>query len=744
MSASKLVLRWPSSGFISPLGILLSLLLSFFIVAPASGETPVIPHGEAEVTVDGRLDESAWSQAMVLELPYETSPADNAAATIQTEALLFFTDTHLYVGFRAYDPEPERIRAYYRERGEIFGDDMVSITLDPYNGQRRGYQLFVNPLGVQADIFINELAGSEDGSFEAIWESAGRLTDFGYVVEMAVPFDSLSLPSDDGEMTWGLDLVRFHPRDYSRRLALSPLERGQDCYLCQIRQVKGFRSNAEGRRLEFTPEVSVAGREVPALYGDEIQRDSNVGATVQWAITPGMTLTGTVNPDFSQVAADPIKLDINQPFGIEREERRPFFQESADLFETPMDTVQTRNLVEPADGIKLAGQAGAQAVGLFHVRDRQLNLIRPGVEGASFERRPIDSESTAVRYRRDVLDESAIGLLATRRSATDYENDVLGVDGQLRFSDRDTLRYQWARSDTRDGLDAQEEAIVSSGDARRAQYEHERRHIYGGARHEHRDPGFRADLGFMPQTGFRENRAWLGTRWFGDGGGLLDEADMRIEKRRSDAVADGRPLERRDAVRFELSGISQSKLILYGQEHERWHAGERFEGRRWVTFLELEPFAGLRLRTEARGGQEIDFVGLRDGQSRSVAPGLSADIGRHVEVDLNYQRRHLDVPGGRLFQATTRELRAGWFFGVRTYLRLISQYSEIERNAALYPDGEGEDEVTWANQMTFTWQMDPRTEFIAGYSDRRSGLNQDSLELDARRVFLKMSYAFQI
>ncbi|MEA5446432.1 DUF5916 domain-containing protein [Gammaproteobacteria bacterium AB-CW1] len=713
---------------------------------PVFAERPQVPHTDETITVDGHLDESVWDRALVMELPYETRPGENISAPVRTEALLIYSDTHLYVGFRAYDPAPERIRAYYRARDDIFGNDLVSLTLDPYDGQRRGYQFFVNPLGVQSDLFINELAGTEDSSFEFIWESAGRLTDYGYEVEIAIPFSSLRFPASEDIMTWGLDLVRFYPRDYSRRFALSPLERGQDCYLCQVQRVDGFAGVKAGRSLEFTPEVSLGQREFPRADGEgrETERDSNLGATVQWALTPSLTLTGTVNPDFSQVAADPLELDINQPFGVQRQERRPFFQESADLFQTPMESVQTRNLVEPSDGIKLAGQLGAQAVGFFHVRDRQLNLIRPGPESAEFLRKDLPSESTALRLRRDVMENAGLGMLLTHRSAEDYENSVLSVDGLLRPSRYDTVRYQWSRSETRDRLEPQSASPREEGDARFVRYQHERRNWYLGGSHDHREPGFRADLGFMPQSGFEQNTAWAGSRWYGSGDALLDEADFRLEHRRSDTSADGQPLLRQDEAQLSLRGRWQSRLTLSAWQYEQWHAGERFDGSRRFGRVQVEPVRGLQLSAEAESGDQIDFVGLRSGESTRFAPSLTADIGRHLEVDLRYQRESLDLSAGRLFTATTKELRAAWFLGLRSHVRLISQLVDIERNSDLYPDGQGRDQYSWANQATFTWRLDPRTEFIAGYSDLRGGESRNEMELEGRRLFIKMSYAWQI
>ena len=82
--------------------------------------------------------------------------------------------------------------------------------------QRRGFEFFVNPLGVQMDLFQNEVTGGEDESWDTIWDSAGRLTESGYEVEMTIPFSSIRFPRTDGVQTWGVDAIRIHPRDQRR------------------------------------------------------------------------------------------------------------------------------------------------------------------------------------------------------------------------------------------------------------------------------------------------------------------------------------------------------------------------------------------------------------------------------------------------------------------------------------------------------------------------------------------------
>ena len=142
------------------------------------------------IVIDGVLDEPAWADAAVMELPYEYEPGDNVTPPVRTEGLLTFDSRTLYVAFRAYDPRPEEVRAHLMDRDAIetfVQDDHVIVTVDPFNDQRRAFEFRINPLGVQADAVLNEVEGTEDFSWDIIWHSAGQRTNFGYVVEVAIP-----------------------------------------------------------------------------------------------------------------------------------------------------------------------------------------------------------------------------------------------------------------------------------------------------------------------------------------------------------------------------------------------------------------------------------------------------------------------------------------------------------------------------------------------------------------------------
>jgi hypothetical protein len=112
--------------------------------------------------------------------------------------LLVFDDRCAYFGFRAYDPEPEQIQARLSDRDSIGSDDQVGVNLDTFNDERRDYNFFINPLGVQEDC-IRSSDEDYDLSWDAIWDSAARIHDWGYSAEIAVPFSSIRFQRKDGD-----------------------------------------------------------------------------------------------------------------------------------------------------------------------------------------------------------------------------------------------------------------------------------------------------------------------------------------------------------------------------------------------------------------------------------------------------------------------------------------------------------------------------------------------------------------
>lgn len=233
----------------------------------------------APIRIDGVLDDSAWLGAEVVALAFETQPGENRPAAIATTCRILYDSERLYVGCSAEDPHPEEIRARFTDRDQAYDDDFVGVRLDPFLDRRRSFEFYVNPLGVQMDLFRDDLAAerqggddSEDISWDALWDSAGRITAGGFEVELAIPFSSLRFPPGSAAQTWGIGFSRVRPRRDRLELASEPFDRNRNCSVCQLSTISGFAGVTPGRHLELDPTLTIQRAERRAEVPDGPRR----------------------------------------------------------------------------------------------------------------------------------------------------------------------------------------------------------------------------------------------------------------------------------------------------------------------------------------------------------------------------------------------------------------------------------------------------------------------------------------
>jgi uncharacterized protein DUF5916/cellulose/xylan binding protein with CBM9 domain len=481
-----------------------------------------VPRAAGAIRIDGNLDEAAWSGPPTMELGYETRPAENGPAPVKTEVWITYDDANLYAAFRAHDPDPKQIRARYSDRDNAFNDDFVGFVLDTFNDQRRAFEFFVNPRGVQMDLTQNEMTGNEDSSWDAIWDSAGRITADGYEVEVRIPFSSLRFPSTAAEMTWGIDAVRNYPRGPGYRLALQPLDRGNNCYLCQESSLVGITDVRAARSIELDPTLTASQTAQRSSFPSGAFHDGNpkpeVGLTTQWGMTPNFTLTGAINPDFSQIEADAAQLAVNKQFALFYPEKRPFFLEGADIFETRFQAIYSRNIADPEAGLKLTGKSGKNAFGAIVAVDRQTNFLIPSSQGSALASSDDQNVSTILRYRRDLFGATTGGVFYTGREGDGYHNRMLGGDVLFRWHKAEAFRIELMGSMTQYpqsiAASTGQSADAFNGHALRAVYQHLGREWVYYVLYRDVAKGFRADLGFVPRADFKERGAMLEHAWY--------------------------------------------------------------------------------------------------------------------------------------------------------------------------------------------------------------------------------------
>ena len=716
------------------------------VAAPATSTiVRDIPRASGDIVVDGVLDDAAWSTATPIDLAFEVTPNDNTPAPVKTTARMAYTDDALLIAFHAEDPDPAKLRAFLRDRDALYSDDFVGVMLDTFDDQRRAYEFFVNPFGVQADLIKEEATNTEDDSWDGLWESAAKVTATGYDVEIRIPFATLRFRDTDGTRRWGATFLRIRPRDFRYQYFSNRVERGSKCLTCTFDKVDGFVGVKQGKNLEITPTLTVLHAEARARPGAEWTSegtDIEPGVDIAWAPSPNLTLNATLNPDFSQVETDQAQLDLNTSFALFFPEKRPFFLEGADYFTTPLQVLYTRQIADPDGGLRVTGRNGGQAYGAILARDATTQLLVPGPLGSSFRFLEQSADDFVGRYRYDLDAYTSVGAVATYRAGEGYRNSVGGVDARWQ-KDAHTLTGQWLGSDSAypDGLALRDTA--PKGDALYLKYGFANRNWRFNAQHQKLDDGFRADLGFITQVGYDKQLLGGGHTWFLPKGSTVSRiefnGDWDITHR-----FDGQLLEKELEGYLAARASRQGYYELGGLTRTRFWNGQMFDEHWGAFYFELVPWAPIKVGGNFEDGRALDLLASRTGHLIDAEPFVQLDIGRGINVNLNYTLQRLERDGGTAYDARVLDSRLSWQFDPRQRVRLSVQTSDIDRDPALYDAPVLRHSSDVAAQLLYSYKLNPRSAVYAGYSE--GGFEDDevrSLFTNTRSLFLKISYAWQ-
>src|SRR5687768_11390520 len=317
------------------------------------------------IVIDGKPDEEAWKTATLFKDFYQTSPGNNIAPSKPTEVLMMYDEKHLYVAFKCWD-ERDKIRATVAKRDNVFGEDNVRMWLDTYNDQRRAYVLGFNPLGIQQDGIFTEGQGA-DFSVDIVMESKGVIEDWGWSVEVKIPFKSLRYSAGKGKF-WGFNAARNIDRFNDEFDQWLPDDRNVSGFLIKHGQITGLDGIKYERTLEIAPSVTVSqsgirkttipnsgfsrlGRFDPIFNPIGLQDPGRFvndpvkpeyGLNLKYTLSPNVTLDAAINPDYAEIEADAPVVTANQRFPIFFEEKRPFFLEGKEIFDSPLSPFYSR------------------------------------------------------------------------------------------------------------------------------------------------------------------------------------------------------------------------------------------------------------------------------------------------------------------------------------------------------------------------------------------------------------------
>jgi hypothetical protein len=479
-----------------------------------------IPRVEAQATIDGVLDEPVWSRAARLTGFSQYRPVDGRPAEDSTDVLVWYAPDAIYFGIRAFERHGSVVRATLADRDNIDADDHIAILLDTYLDHRRATMFAVNPLGVQEDgVWSDGVAAgaaggpSAGGRFDAtidlnpdyVYESRGRVTERGYEVEVRIPFKSLRYQSADPQ-DWGLQIVRSVQHSGYEE-TWTPAVRANASFLIQSGRLVGLGSLRRGLVLDLTPEFTTKVDGAAASPGYDYRGTPEVAGNLRWGVTQNLGATATANPDFSQVEADVGQVTLNQRFALFYPEKRPFFLEGLEQFDTPNSLIYTRRIAQPVFGAKLAGKVGATGIAYLGAVDNS--------DQSATGAHPIYN---MLRLRRDLGPTSTLGVAYTDHIDGDDYNRVLGVDAHVVWRKIWFSEVQVAGSWTRapDGGRAGKLWTITFGDRTGRAYGNHFE-LLGIER------SFQDTSGFVNRTDFVAGRTYNRFSWYGRPGALVEQ-----------------------------------------------------------------------------------------------------------------------------------------------------------------------------------------------------------------------------
>jgi hypothetical protein len=672
--------------------------------------------------LDGVLEAGEWAGAREVRLGYQVNPGNNAPPSEETRVWIGFDDRYLYLAAEAKDREPKLVRARVRPRDELADEDVLRVTLDTFHDRRRAYRFVLNGRGVQADGIFTE--GSEDDfTWDGIFESGGRTTADGFVVEMAIPFQSLRFRASR-ELVWGLHLERVIPRK-NEVISWMPIDRQVAGYLVQAGELRIARG--EGRQGVVDVIPTFTGWTQLERTGPEAQNRSyraDPGLTVNASLTPNLTLSMTVNPDFSQVETDVPIVDVNQRFELFFPERRAFFLEGGEVFRPLQDgdevlnLVNTRRIVDPDYGVKLTGKVGRFNVGYLAAADRGARMGR-----AQFH---------IGRVQRDLGRDSAVGGIFTMRSQAGNRNVVAGGDFRLRLNESWLYYGQHVMSWTG----------AKTGQAHVGRLTMEKAKWFSRGGYQDVGSEFRADAGFLRRTGYTAANQWMGyrirpdqqKRWYTELSPQLWVSGLRT---RAGKIDEGY-LEPTFLLVLPRA-IEVESFYSFAREH---FAGRDLRYRSFTSNGSAAPYGWWALQWAVRAGGASFFD---ERNPRVGKNGLEATLGGTVRPTTRLSLEVLYVRSALDDRATGEPLVRQNIWRERTvfqFNRFWSWRSITEYNAARGRLG--------FNQL-LTYLPAPNTAFYLGYNDLLSNqvrfgrtVGGAGFERERKVLFVKLSYNWRI
>jgi hypothetical protein len=689
------------------------------------------------IEVDGEFDDAGWVGAVRATNFSEHFPNEGTKPPVESEVWITYDDDNFYLAFFAND-DPRSIRASLRDRDEMWSDDYFGILLDTYGDASWAYFLFANP--------------------HIIYDAEAKITDEGYQIEMAIPFKSLRFPNRDVQ-TWRATFWRTWPRESRAQHTWASIDRDDPCLLCQFGTLTGMQGVKPGGALEVMPAVvaSQTGQlEEPDDPNSEFKNedpDGELSLFVRYPFASGLTTEAAINPDFSQVESDVAQIDVNTTFALFFPERRPFFQEGADLFDSNFDVVYTRQINDPLLAGKLIGRMGRTTLAYLTAFDENSPIMLPfqersyvGMAGKSF--------SNIGRFQQTFWRDSFVGAILTDRRFEDNAGSGTtgGVDGRFRFLGNYSIEYQALASYTREPDDTTLTTGINDmtfaggehtaafdgesywGHAFNASFERDARTWFFDFDFWASSPTFRADLGFENRNDFRRFAIVQGLIFYPDSRFLDQIIPVFVAQRAWNW--DGQRKDDILVANLEVAWKGDTRTVIeYTHGFERFRDVEFPDQGNWFFFLRSgfsEIFRpGFWVQYGDRVARFTDPPVPGKGTDARVWFEFKPLTQWVIEPSVQFSKLKDVETGEEFFSGYIGRMRTTFQFTREFFLRLVVQYDDFDGALSIEP--------------LLTYRLNAFSMFYIGsthaYQDYRDP-NTDMTET-GRQFFAKFQYLFR-
>ena len=682
--------------------------------------------------IDGKLDEPFWQSAVPLDSFTQYEPQEGAEPSEKTIAYIGYDAKNLYIGVKCYDSEPKAIRACLTKRDEVTGDDGITVFLDTFNDKKRAFAFQVNPCGVQVDGIYTEDRRRGPGrggffDFDRNWDTYlitdAQQDEEGYTVEMAIPFKSLRFPSRSPQ-TWGIQIKR-EIRRKSEEIYWAPRSRNINGFLIQAGTLDIEGDIEQGKNLEFLPVVT-------GLKQNGEKFAPEAGLNFKYGITSELTADVAVNPDFSQIEADMPQNDVNQRYALYYSEKRPFFLEGKDFFDTPFELVYTRTVVNPLWGTKLTGKIGKTTIGFLSAYDE--NPPEIDIPGAEYD----DGDNSralvnVLRVRRDLFAESYIGFIMTDKemgtswdSLTNNYNRVAGIDGQFKFRNFYQMSFQIIGSQSKVGTEKTDFVPALS-----FSFSRQDRHLQASVEYNSLPPDFEASLGYFRRKDIRSLSSRISYAF-------LPQNNLFISIRPSFEYTriydfDNTLTDEQFTLSAFVTGWKNSTLWGNIRSNMERYKGIDFKATTYMLNLSSDPLAWLSGNINASFGEGIYYSGTPY-LGYKTSYGLRLTLKPLTNLRLFYtasNNKFFEQRGGeRVYNINIISQRISFQISRTLSLRLITDYNDFYKD--LY------------NSILFSWELRPGTVFYLGIDDNQEQDDSGIFRRQGRYYFIKFSYWWRI